>query len=300
MSYIEKVSRMSKSGYSDIELLEYINKHFDEIECELNGEEYKEPEKHDRYFCMDCKLRRIVDYERSILVCTKCGLCEYYPVYVASYNHTMQPLRRKCIYKRSDNFKVILNQFFYGGNRVVPDDIMKTIRDEIHNETNILYSYEIPLTIPILECILKRNELSMYKDSIYFIYFKLNGGSSPRITMKVYNTILSVFNVVSSIYDKYKPNDRKSFLNYSFVLKKLLIMLAKVEYAKYIPQLKTHSKQKELERVWELITKDREWAVALQKQKIVQVRHLNSTMLVDAFEHICLLFYTHLPTILGQ
>ena len=218
---------------------------------------------------MDCKLRKIVDYEKSILVCSKCGLCEYYPVCVTSYNHTMQPLRRKCIYKRSDNFKVILNQFFYGGNRVVPDDIMKTIRDEIHDGTNILYPYEIPLTIRILECIPKRNELTMYKDSISFICFKLSGGSFPHITTKEYNTILSMFNVVSSIYDKYKPNDRKSFLNYSFVLKKLLIMLEKVEYAKYIPQLKTHSKQKELERVWELITKDREWAVALRKQKIV-------------------------------
>ena len=158
----------------------------------------------------------------------------------------------------------------------------------------------IPIPIPILECILKRNELSMYKDSIYFIYFKLSGGFFPCITTKEYNTILSMFNVVSSIYDKYKPNDRKSFLNYSFVLKKLLIMLGKVEYAKYITQLKTHSKQKEMERVWELITKDREWAVALQKQKIVWVRHLNSTMLIDAFGHICLLFYTHPLTILGQ
>ena len=268
MSYIEKVSWMSESGYSDIELLEYINKHFDEIECEFIGEEYKEPKNHDRYFCMDCKLRRIVNYERLTLVCTKCGLCEYYPVYVALYNHTMQPSRRKCIYKRSDNFKVILNQFFYGGNKLVPDNIMETIRDEIHDGTNILYNYTIPLTIPILECILKRNELLMYKDSIYFIHFKLSGGFFPRITMKEYNTILSVFNVVSSIYDKYKPNDRKSFLNYSFVLRKLLIMLGKVEYAKYIPQLKTHSKRKELERVWELITKDHEWAVALRKQKI--------------------------------
>ena len=34
---------MSNSGYTDIELLEYINEHFDKIECELNGEEYKEP-----------------------------------------------------------------------------------------------------------------------------------------------------------------------------------------------------------------------------------------------------------------
>ena len=52
MSYTEEISWMSESGYSDIELLEYIDAHFDEIECELNGEEYKEPE-HDRNLCID-------------------------------------------------------------------------------------------------------------------------------------------------------------------------------------------------------------------------------------------------------
>ena len=196
-------------------------------------------------------------------------LIEYYPLYVTSYNHTMQPLRRKCLYKRSDNFKVILNQFFYGGKKLVPDDVMKAIRAEIHDGTNILYPYEIPLMIPILECILKRNELMIYKDSIYFIFFKLSGKSFLHITTKEYNSILNVFNVVSSIYDKYKPNGRKSFLNYSFVLKQILIMMGKVEYAKCIPQLKTHSKQKELERVWNLITNDPEFAVALRKRKIV-------------------------------
>ena len=183
-------------------------------------------------------------------------LCEYYPVYVASYNHTMQPLRRKCLYKRSDNFKVILNQFFYGGNMFVPDDVMEAIRNEIHDKTNILYNYTIPLMIPILECILNRNELMIYKDSIYFIFFKLSGKSFPHITTKEYNTILNAFNIISSIYDKYKPKGRKSFSNYRFVLKKLLIMLEKVEYAKCIPPLKTHSKQNELKRVLELITKD--------------------------------------------
>ena len=38
MSIIEEVSWMSKSSYSDRELLEYIDRHSDEIECELNGE----------------------------------------------------------------------------------------------------------------------------------------------------------------------------------------------------------------------------------------------------------------------
>ena len=91
--FIEEISCMSKSGYSDIELLEYIDKHFDEIECELNGEEYKEP-KHNHNLCIDCNVVKTIDYERSTLVCTKRGLCESYPLYATSYNHSMQPLRK--------------------------------------------------------------------------------------------------------------------------------------------------------------------------------------------------------------
>ena len=43
MSVIEGVSIMSKSGCDDKELLDYIYENYDEIECELNGDEYKEP-----------------------------------------------------------------------------------------------------------------------------------------------------------------------------------------------------------------------------------------------------------------
>ena len=281
MSVMEKISKLLKNGCDDDVLLNYIYENHDELECELNGDEYDDelecelngdeyevPKKRDRYFCMGCKLRKIVDYERSILVCTKCGVFEYYPIHMTSYNHTMRYSRRKCIYKRYDNFKIILNQFLYSGKRV-PDDIMETIRDEIHDETNILYPYEIPLTIPILECILKRNKMFKYKTSIYFIYFKLSGLPTPHITTKEYNMMLKVFDVVSTIYDKYKPKDRKSFLNYLFVLKQILIVLGKNDYVRYIPPLKTNSKQNELERLWELITKDPEWVAALQKRKIV-------------------------------
>ena len=171
---------MFKSGHDDKELLEYIDKHYDEIECELNESKYKEPKKHNCNFCIDCNMVKTIDYQKSTLVCTNCGLYEYYPVYVTSNNHTIQPLRRKFIYKRSDNFKVILNQFLHGGKRVVPDDVMEAIRGEIHDATNILYNYTILITIPILGCILKRNELTMYKDSIYFIFFKLSPPHTSR------------------------------------------------------------------------------------------------------------------------
>ena len=269
MSVIEEISKLSKNGCDDDVLLNYIYENHDELECELNGDEYEAPKKHKRNFCIDCNLEMLIDYEKSTLVCTKCGVFEYYPVHVQSYNHTMRYSRSKCIYKRYDNFKVILNQFFYGVNKVVPDDVMKAIRNKICNRDNILYNYTIPLTIPILECILKKKKMMKYKNSIYFIYFKLSGVPIPYITITEKDMMLNMFNVVSKIYDKYKPKDRKIFLNYSFVLKQILIVLGKNDYAKYIPPLKTNSKQKELERIWELITKDPEWVAALQKQKIV-------------------------------
>ena len=153
--------------------MEYIDKHYDEIECELNGEEYKEHKKRDHNLCINCNIVKTKDYQKSTLVCTKCGVFEYYPVYVTSYNHMMQPLRRKCIYKISNNFKVTLNQFIYGRKKHVPDDVMEAIRNEIHDGTNVLYNYTIPITILILECILKRKELTIYKDSVY-ISFSLN------------------------------------------------------------------------------------------------------------------------------
>ena len=59
----------------------------------------------------------------------------------------------------------------------------------------------------------------------------------PFHTLIQKNTI-RCFDVVSTIYDKYKPKGRKSFLSYPFVLKQILIMRDMDQYAKYIPNLK--------------------------------------------------------------
>ena len=63
----------------------------------------------------------------------------------------------------------------------------------------------------MLECILKRNEMTKHKNSIYYIFFKIKGQPFPYIMTKEYNMIVIVFNVVSSIYDRYKPKGRKFF-----------------------------------------------------------------------------------------
>ena len=49
----------------------------------------RNPKKGNHKFCINCNKEMLIDNQDSNLVCTKCGLCEYYPVYVKSYNHTM-------------------------------------------------------------------------------------------------------------------------------------------------------------------------------------------------------------------
>ena len=115
MSIIEAISMMSKSVCDNEKLLNYICENYNQIECELNGDEYGEPKKCDHNLCIDCNVALTIDHQKATLFCGICGLSQLNQVYVTLYNHTMQPSRRKCFYKRSDNFKVILSQFFYGG-----------------------------------------------------------------------------------------------------------------------------------------------------------------------------------------
>ena len=72
MTVIEEISKLSKDGRDDV-LLDYIYENYDEIECELNGDEYKDPKKRNRNFCIDCNLEMLIDYKKSTLVCRNCG-----------------------------------------------------------------------------------------------------------------------------------------------------------------------------------------------------------------------------------
>ena len=64
MSIIEAISMMSKHGCSDKELLDYICENYDQIECELNGNESKEPKKRDHNLCIDYNVALTIDYQK--------------------------------------------------------------------------------------------------------------------------------------------------------------------------------------------------------------------------------------------
>ena len=227
------------------------------------------PKKENMDICQLCGSNMIFYYH--MLVCSTCGFVGDNCNFVFSYyDFERCIIRNRCLYKRRDNFKVILNQFLCTREQIkVPDEVMRTLHDEVNNKENILYYYTIPLSIPIVGCLLERNKLMSYKRSIFYIYFKLVNQPPPHLMEKERVKAQRIFNVVNRLYWNHGPYTRKSFLSYHFVLRKILIVLGKNDFAKYIPQLKTQRLQEKLERIWELITKDPEWVEALQKQRIV-------------------------------
>ena len=53
-----------QSGCDDEKLLNYICENYDQIECELNGDEYGEPKKCNHNLCIDCNVALTIDYQK--------------------------------------------------------------------------------------------------------------------------------------------------------------------------------------------------------------------------------------------
>ena len=75
------------------------------------------------------------------------------------------------------------------------------------------------------------------------------------------------FKLINKLYKNHLPNNQKSFLSYYFVLQKILLVLGKVDYCQLIPNPGCESMLTKLSKIWDQITRDPEWAEALQKQK---------------------------------
>ena len=108
-----------------------------------------------------------------------------------------------------------------------------------------------------------------YKWDIYNLYFTLTKKSPPQLTIKECQKSEMHFELINKLYKKHLPNNRKSFLSYTFVLQKILLVLGKVDYCHLIPNPGCESMLTKPNKIWDQITRDPEWVEALRKRKIV-------------------------------
>ena len=159
-------------------------------------------------------------------------------VFIAGYDESeFIHKKRKCIYKRDEYFQSKIGKFLCQEPLKIPDRVMRLLKGELHNSDNIVYCYPQvdSLTIPMLEQLLKRNKLMIYKCDMYNLYFTLTKKAPPQLTIRECQKAEMYFKLLNKLYQKRLPNNRKGFLSYNFVLHKILLVLGKVDYCRLLP-----------------------------------------------------------------
>lgn len=183
-------------------------------------------------------------------ICEDCGVTLDEPEYVVHdlYNYIARPHR---CYKREDHFKEVLAQFQGNEGKVLPPELLNQIRDEIKDNE---------ITLSEIRRVLRKLRLTNYVENLFSINFALTGQQPPYIKREIQDKIVKMFKQIARAYDDVAKYDRRSFLNYYFIIFKLLELMGQVDLLPQVPMLKTKMRIKEHDAIWRKICEELDWS----------------------------------------
>ena len=207
--------------------------------------------------CPQCNIDKILQSSDGHLVCINCGHSDQIIVDMEKINFKDPFYENKNSgYKRMNHFSELMNQFQAKESTEIPQKIFNMIILEIKKQKIINPSN---LTKKKMRTILKKLELNQFFEHIPFIINRLTGLPPPTITRETEEKIKTMFKEVQEPFKLYKPKDRKNFLNYNYVFHKFFELLSMDHFLLHFPLLKSSSKLREQDEVWERICKYLKW-----------------------------------------
>lgn len=187
------------------------------------------------------------------LVCPSCGNCiDTLDTYATLSYKEMQNYEYKSqfTYDKRSHLDDWLRRFQAKENRTIPQEVLDKILLETKKEriTNLN-----DLTEEKIKRYLKKLSLNEYYDNIIGIINRINGRPPFRLTFEIEEKIKSMFQSIQEPFEKYKPNNRKNFLSYSYTLHKFFQILGLHEFSKYFPLLKSVDKLRQQDEIFQKI-----------------------------------------------
>ena len=179
----------------------------------------------------------IKDYQQGFKYCELCGTTDLLLEYIPEHSYETGPYTYKSYhpYKRSNHLSERLNEF-------TNNNFRKKIPRAIYNLVLRKYKKE-EITPNLIRLELKKNKLPQYYGAVNLIYKKCTKKSMAVLSCKEISQINYLFSEVEYIFNQIKPQDRKAFLNYNFVICKLLQRIGREDCCEYFKQIKS-SKRK--------------------------------------------------------
>jgi len=205
--------------------------------------------------CKSTKEKIIISME-GIMICPDCKWTSDMIIDNETQNikegNTDKP---KYPYKKSNHFAEKIRQFLSRETTSIPKEIYETI--DIEMRKRLMKPSDV--TLKFVKNTLKTYQFNKYYEHYHSIYCKVANKPPFSLTRDEEEDLFKKFKMIEKAYYKHKPEKRSNFLNYYYVINKLMINQGKYEFAECFPLLKRREKLREQDVVWEKICNEYGW-----------------------------------------
>lgn len=251
VEYIDSDSSMNK----DI-LNELLRKHGNDTKDSraiLVKDEYHQQ-------CKHCNQIRTIINSDGKAICTNCAVEEKVivdngrPTYKESKENKESNCQFK--YKKINHFNEWMNQLQGKESTYIPEYVYTRLKEQIAKDGVTDYK---TLTNPQARVYLKKLKLSKYFEHIPYILNHIGGPAPPVLSTQTEERLRNMFRDILEPFNKYCPEDRSNFLNYSYVFHKFFELLEMDYMLDYCPLLKSRQKLEQMDQIFEKICADLRW-----------------------------------------
>jgi len=178
-------------------------------------------------------------------ICNDCGLFYDTPVYEVHdlYNYNKKPV---ICYQKVTHFREVLGNFQGRECKPIPEFILSLIKSYVDNDISSINIYVIKL-------VLKKHKLTKYVENVNSILFILTGIVPPFIPKEIELKLIQYFKQIVKVFDICKTSNRINFLNYYYIIYKLLESMEQFDILKDVPKLKSKHRILEHDKIWRRI-----------------------------------------------
>ena len=207
--------------------------------------------------CKICSEKITINNIKSIIICENCGYTENIIINSEKVSYKEPPRESSYFaYKRINHFNEWLAQFQAKETTDISEEIYKNIISELKKDifldiNNLKYQQ--------IRDILKKLKYNKYYEHIPHIINVISGKKAPLLTRKYEEQFRMMFKEIQIPFLNNRPEGRKNFLSYSYVLHKFCELLQLDDLIVNFPLLKSREKLQQQDAIWKGICKDLKW-----------------------------------------
>ena len=217
--------------------------------------------------CTSCNIEKTLIQSEGIYVCQLCGKFEYVIIEseIPSHKDSLNE-KPKYPYKTINHLIERLNQFQAKQTTIIPAQIYQLI--DLEMKKMLITPEEV--TPVLIKKILKKYRLNLFYEHNYLMFSHVTDTPPPSLTRDEEDEIKKMFRKTETPFKKHKLTNMSNYLNYSYVLHKLFLILGTISdndatkermknNAKYFGLLKSRDKLRIQDLIWKNICKDLDW-----------------------------------------